>query len=255
MARKSLVVLSLSLLLLLPMAAKADGYEWTGAYVGINAGVAVGKAHTDVTVPYAGAGYFAPSSTQSINGIGERTVHDVGATGGGQLGFDYQWSVLVAGLETDFQALDLSEADRVARDYPCCAPGGYRIENHIDTDWLYTLRGKLGVAVGRVLVFGSGGLAVTNLQERFNFMDDYTAREEGKIHEIKPGWVAGGGIEFAFMDHFSVRAEYLHFEIERESQRENSFSQTCCGPYPATDMKHSVDLQSELGRIAVNYRF
>ena len=257
MARiRSLVVLSTILLLSLPSPAKADGYDWTGFYAGVNSGVAVGDAKTDVTVPWAGpSGYFFFTSARSINSIGDRSIDDVGYTGGAQLGFDYQLGMLLAGLETDFQYFHLNDSNRVNQVYPCCAPESYHIENELNTSWLYTLRAKLGVAWDRFLVFGSGGLAVTDLEEHFRFNDNSGfAREKGTLKTAKPGWAAGAGLEYALMDNVSVRAEYLHVEFGRESQRENTFHSLCCGPDPDR-MKHSIDLQSEIGRIAVNYRF
>jgi outer membrane immunogenic protein len=254
----ALFVLFTILLLSLPSPAKADGYDWTGFYAGINSGVAVGDADVDATVPWVGApgDWFVScfSCARAINVVGKRTIEDVGYTGGGQLGFDYQVGMLVAGLETDFQYFHLKDTDRLDQPYPPYAPAGAHIENVLDTDWLYTARGKLGVAMDRLLIFGSGGLALTDLSDHFRFNDDFGGIEKGSINSTKLGWAAGGGLEFALMDNVSVRAEYLHVDFGKESQRENTFHNPT-GPYPLTRMKHSIDLDAEIGRVALNYRF
>ena len=250
-----LSVVSLILLLSLPTAAKAGGYDWTGMYIGLNSGVVFGKGHTDVTVPNEAGSYFGPTSVASIDGIGERKLEDLGYTGGVQAGFDQQLGPVVFGLVTDFDRFDLNDSDHVLQTYPCCGPSAYQIQNTLETDWLFTLRGRLGFALDRLLVFGSGGIAVTDLKEHFEFTDDFgPAQESGFIRAARIGWTVGGGLEFAIFDHVSVSAEYLHLDFRRKSRVENDFLDNGV-LNTSTHMKHSIDLESEIGRVAVNFRF
>jgi outer membrane immunogenic protein len=250
-----LIVVSLILLLSVPTVAKADGYDWTGMYIGINSGVAFGKGHTDVTARYDPLDYFDNSSIQSINNIGERKLEDLGYTGGVQAGFDQQLGPVVFGLVTDFDRFDLNDSDHVLQTYPCCGPAAYQIQNTLETDWLFTLRGRLGFALDRLLVFGSGGVAVTDLKEHFEFTDDLgPGQESGLIRAARIGWTVGGGLEFALFDHVSVSAEYLHVDFRRKSRVENDFLDNGVLD-PNNHLKHSIDLESEIGRVAVNFRF
>jgi outer membrane immunogenic protein len=57
------------------------------------------------------------------------------------------------------------------------------------------------------------------------------------------GWVAGGGIEYAFADHWTARAEYLHVDFNRRTA-------ITADPY-AFAFKDSIDI----GRVGINYKF
>ena len=65
------------------------------------------------------------------------------------------------------------------------------------TDSVETIRGRAGLALDRFLVYGTGGAA-------FQDFDDF-------------GWVAGGGVEYAFTDFVSAGVEYLHYEFDNDS--------------------------------------
>ena len=112
------------------------------------------------------------------------------------------------------------------------------------------------MAWDRLLVFGSAGFALTDLQEHFHYNDNAgSGREKGTLSKTKPGWAAGGGLEYALMDNVSVRAEYLHVDFGRESQREDTFHIPGGPTFPATNLKHSIELNAEIARFAVNYLF
>jgi outer membrane immunogenic protein len=247
------VAFTLTAALVSSPARASDSYDWTGFYVGANSGFAWGDSDVEVTTPWVPGGYFLFSSTQSINGIGERKLEPSGYTGGIQAGFDWQMGNPVLGIETDVEYFDQEDEDDSFRAYPCCPIDGYQVKNKVETDWLYTLRGKVGFALDRILVFASGGLAVTEIEDEFRFRDTFGARESGSISEIKAGWAVGGGLEYGLLESVSVRVEYLHVDFRRESETEHNFFEG--GSFPLTRMKHSVDLSSEIARVAVNFRF
>lgn len=74
-----------------------------------------------------------------------------------------QASRLVYGIETDFQSFDLRLRRSNSAVYPCCATDFYTINQETDAAWLYTLRGRVGVATGNALFYATGGLALTRL--------------------------------------------------------------------------------------------
>jgi outer membrane immunogenic protein len=97
-----------------------NGYNWNGAYVGVNLGYQWGKTTNWGTEP---------------NGF----------MGGGQVG--YNWQVhpnVVLGLEADIQASGAEDT---------FAP--YKFSN----PWFGTVRGRAGYAMNNVLVYATGGLA------------------------------------------------------------------------------------------------
>src|SRR5690242_6484653 len=90
-----------------PMAPAAPVFNWTGWYVGVNAGASMGKAKTDFN--------GAPFTTGVVGGLGETfpafgfsdTTYPSGFIGGGEIGYNWQISpIWVVGLEADFQGAD-----------------------------------------------------------------------------------------------------------------------------------------------------
>jgi opacity protein-like surface antigen len=66
----------------------------------------------------------------------------------------------VWGIEADIQSLDLSDSHGGKFRYTTNnAP--YNLSTSTKTDWLFTLRGRVGYAFNRSLVYFTGGLAVT----------------------------------------------------------------------------------------------
>ena len=165
-------VLAGSLVCCLGFAADASAQTWQGGYIGGSGGLTIGKADATTTVPSAGD-YFAPSSVTSINENGLFELKPKGYIFGGQLGFNGQSGAAVFGIEADFGLMDLSETDDVTVEYPCCAGTDYTISQTVETSWMFTVRPRVGVAAGNVLIYGTGGLAMTNLTYSAAFDDTF----------------------------------------------------------------------------------
>jgi outer membrane immunogenic protein len=79
---------------------------------------------------------------------------------------------------------------------------GYSNGYDVHNDWNGTIRGRLGYAVDRFMIYGTGGLAVGNVQSS-------TASESA----TKVGWTLGAGIETALTDKVTGRVEYRHTDL------------------------------------------
>ena len=66
-------------------------YNWTGFYIGLNAGYSWGRQENDLVVTATGATLF--SNSDHLNGF----------IGGGQIGYNWQVNQWVFGLEADFK--------------------------------------------------------------------------------------------------------------------------------------------------------
>ena len=145
-----LAAVSAPALVLASNLAWADGYEtvsagpapfnWSGAYIGLHMGGAWGEAQ--VSDPFG----------SSIFGDNIRTP---GPLGGGQLGANFQFGSVLAGIEVDLSAADLDGTNT------CFAVTGFYVSANCrsHTSALGTLTGRLGVAVGaegRTLLYGKG---------------------------------------------------------------------------------------------------
>jgi outer membrane immunogenic protein len=150
-------------------------YNWTGAYVGINAGGGWGRS--DFSAP------FASPSFDVDGGM-------VGAT----LGYNWQVSQWVFGIEGDIDWTNL-------RGSGLC--GGLACTTR--NDWLGTVRGRVGYAMDRFLPYFTGGLAVGNI--------DTTIAGVGSGGSTKAGWTVGGGLEAALWGNLTGKIEYLYVDL------------------------------------------
>jgi outer membrane immunogenic protein len=199
-------------------------YDWTGGYIGINGGWAIGTSNWSafgpplITLPPGVSG--TPGTTGDFNASGGLV--------GGTLGYNWQFGYFVVGLEGDFdgQWLDGTSGH--------CAP----VACETKSTWLSTLRGRFGYAADRVLFYATAGGAIANIEANTGFGTVGTFQSE-----TKGGWTAGGGIEGAFTDHWTARIEYLYVGLQNAS----GFNTL---PGPTT-----VKLNENVVRAAVVYKF
>ncbi len=129
----------------------------------------------------------------------------------------------------------------------------------MSSDWLFTLRGRAGVLVTpALLLYGTGGLAGANVKANNLFTDTFaTANESASISDTRYGWTAGIGGEYALLNGWSIKAEYLYVDLGRTSV--TSTNLTAFGPpaipFPTNVFTHTVDLRSNIRRVGANYKF
>jgi outer membrane immunogenic protein len=159
----------------------AGVHDWSGLYVGVNAGYVTGKTTGDLL----------PNSF-----FGNLNVD--GALFGGQIGFNYQLSHMVLGIETDLDWSGINGSN---------SAGGFTSETKVRT--LGTLRGRVGYAWNDVMLYGTGGFAWGRVGDG---CDACGVQEE--IRTLT-GYAAGAGVEYGITPNLSARAEYLYVHLDR----------------------------------------
>jgi outer membrane immunogenic protein len=216
---------------------------WTGCYVGATAGGVSGRS--DVS--------WAPDfSNAELTGQTAASLRSTSFTGGGEAGCNYQVNTwLVVGVEADGEYTGLGSAKTGVvntTNPPLASP----FTESFSSRWLATVRGRVGVASGQWLFFASGGAAFANstFSDAITFPTGPTnssttaATSSGTI----TGWTAGGGIEWLFSPHWSLKAEYLHVDFgTRSFLGINSQS--------SSTILFNHTLTEEIGRVGVNYHF
>jgi outer membrane immunogenic protein len=235
----------------------AASYDWTGFYLGVNAGGAWSQSDAATTTVFSPTGYFATTSPGAIAIAGAQRINASGFTGGLTAGYNWQASNIVFGLESDFNYLDLKGSSTGSGIYPCCAPTGFTVNSSVSTDWLITLRPRVGVAANNWLFYVTGGLAVGSVKSNFNFTDTFaTAAESASMSQTRTGWTVGAGSEYALMNGWSVKAEYLYVDLGRQSTTSTNLTAfTPAIAYPSNVYTHSVDLRTNIVRVGLNYKF
>ena len=196
-------------------------WSWAGFYVGANIGVA--SARTNIS----SANYFGGNLDSNTTGV----------IGGLQAGYNWQFNSLVVGVEADISAASLNRATP--------SPLGFAgdVFNGNMTA-LGTVRGRIGWAFDRILVYGTGGVAFANLKDQYN-APGFPFPFAATATSFATGWTAGGGVEYALSGPWTVRVEYLHVGFSR------SATDTTSGFGYNFAFKDSVDI----GRVGINYKF
>jgi outer membrane immunogenic protein len=255
-----------------PPAPPPAAYSWTGFYVGLNAGGTWARSDASTTancnVPGSPPAYFCDSTSGAANAAavsaaGSGTITASGFTGGIQAGYNWQGPNLIYGFETDFGAFHLRGSRQGTGTYPVTlvavtAGAPFAVNSSFSTDWLYTLRGRVGVPVSpNLMAYATGGLAVTRLGVSNSFSDNVFfpsgGTESANGNETKAGWVIGGGLEWALANNWSVKAEYLYFDFGKVTVT-GTITNPINGGY-AQGISTSSDLTAQMARIGVNRKF
>lgn len=158
---------------------RAAELDWSGGYVGASAGYGQGTASREFT----GLPFTATEDDLS------------GWLGGVQAGYNFQVGTFVLGVEGDIDWTNIDTAG---------APGALPR----NVNWTGSVRGRAGVAFDRVLVYGTAGLAVAELETT-----SFLGEEDTQVHR---GWTAGLGVEYMLTDALSVKAEYAHSSFDTQ---------------------------------------
>jgi outer membrane immunogenic protein len=198
----------------------APVYNWGGVYVGVNGGYGFGSSNWTSA---------AAASTGSFNTNGFLL--------GGTIGANFQANQFVFGVEADLDWTTLKGSTSTPTTAGFCTGVSCQTANN----WLGTVRGRLGYAFDRVLVFGTGGGAFGNIQAGRNPPTTYDTATNF-------GWTAGGGVEFAFSENLTGKIEYLFVDLSNG---------TCttianCGAAAAGS---SVSFTANVVRAGINYKF
>jgi outer membrane immunogenic protein len=233
-------------------------YNWTGFYVGLNAGGAWNESNPTTTTVFSPTGYFAATSPPAIGIVGNQNINRSGFTGGVTGGYNWQVSNAVLGIEADFNYFGVRGSATGTGIYPCCVLNTFTVNSSVSTDWLATVRGRVGfLATPALLLYGTGGLAVANVKANYLFTDNFaTANESASISETRLGWTAGAGAEYALLNGWSIKAEYLYVDLGRASATStNLITNGGTIAWPTSAFTHTVDLRSNIGRVGINYKF
>ena len=206
----------------------ASVYNWTGFYIGANAGG--GSSHNCWDLTNVGGIAVSPAVAEGC--------HDAtGAVVGGQVGYRWQSANWVFGLEAqgDWANLKGSNTSTPAALAPLVN------QTKIDAIGLFT--GQVGYAWNNVLVYVKGGAAVTH--NKYNGI--LAGITLDTANETRWGGTVGTGIEFGFAPNWSVGVEYNHLFMGKHT---DTF--TFLGVNTRSDsIKQDVDMAT----VRLNYRF
>ena len=252
-------------------AASSEGFRWNGFYLGVYAGQAWAESdiRTDAGAASPDTYFTAANEITSINRLASGSIGPDELIAGMQIGANVQTGKFVFGLEADFGSFNLNSV----------RGGSYLVPNPlnppqfavatvgatISTDWLLTARGRIGwTPSSNLLIYATGGLAVTELRVSNSYADDSPFLGVGGASTSKMlfGWALGGGAEWALTRHWSLKAEYMHIDFGSVSTRgsvncgpASTFFSDCVQFVVPSPLTTSADLSADIARVGLNYKF
>lgn len=186
-------------------------HDWSGFYIGANAGGALKQESTALSVENDRNNYFNPAAIPGVQRTGSFNLDDHGVTAGGQAGYNWQSQRLVLGVELDVNWLDLSTTHGGRFRYTT-DNSPYNLTASDSTDWLLTVRPRVGWAIDRWLPYVTTGIAVSHSKFKQTFSEPpFTpSPEEVSVSRTTVGWAVGTGVEVYLGRNFSAKVEYLY---------------------------------------------
>jgi outer membrane immunogenic protein len=166
----------------LPPVEYSQPFSWSGLYMGVQLGYAGGNTEAS-SGPTAG---FNQSYDYKSSGW----------LGGAHAGYNFQRGNLVYGLEAD---LEKSSQDGNGT-------GSRGFAHSTALDWQGSVRGRLGLAFDRTLVYGTAGWAFGDVKVDKGFAN---------YSDVRNGWTAGVGVEHMLTQSLSARIEYRYTDFGR----------------------------------------
>lgn len=244
-----------------PAAAKqsSGGSEtnWTGFYAGGYLGSNFSRTNTNTSTVFASGGYFTQGEVLAVNNIaGRGQINDSGFSGGAQGGYNYQSGSWVVGIEADFGANKTNKAESRAFTYGGSSATA-NVSDFVKTNWMMTVRPRVGFTWDRALFYATGGLALTDLNYSGTFTDTRNQAIEGNTYkEVKAGWTGGGGMEYKFNRRWSFKGEYLFADFGRVNTSSTSLATLSpTDTYPENPFNRSFRLKNHNLRFGVNFHF
>lgn len=192
---------------------------WQGPYIGAYLGGGFGSNQVSTNVGgVTNTSYFlTPANISSVNNAGTISNNPNAVIGGIQFGHDWVWEKFVYGALFDYGFMPFNSSQTVSKNYPDNS-GQYSLYTSMSTNWLFTLRGRLGyqtVLYWPALFYATGGMAITQLKITNNFNDNSSFAGAGGSHlsENEIGWAGGVGFELATFEHASLAFEYLYVHV------------------------------------------
>jgi outer membrane immunogenic protein len=160
----------------------------------------------------------------------------------------------VVGFETD---INYSGVNLVSNGLAPIPTGGAFVRTVSQTlPWFGTVRGRVGFLVSQPwLIYATGGLAYGRVKSSSitdfpppGSPDDFI----GSASELRLGWTAGAGFEYAIGTGWSVKAEYLYVDLGSINYTDICVESTCGQP---PSFQTTVATREHIGRIGINYQF
>lgn len=192
-----------------PIYTPAPMFTWTGAYIGLQGGYDWNRAST-------------PPYSANVDGF-------IGGLYGG-----YNWQTAtnwVLGIDGSINWSGASGSST--------GPGPLPDANSAEVNWKGLIRGRLGYAWDRFMLYGTAGAAVAGYSAS-------TTNPDGTGNATPWGWTVGAGAEVALTDNVVARLDYSY-------QDYGTFNVTGSGTFGGGGVPVSLKSHTVMGGIALKF--
>ncbi len=210
-------------------------FTWTGAYVTLQVGGGVGRSNFNV-YPFVG---FPAYDNFGFN--------EAGVFGGLNFGYNLQFNQLVVGLQAEYNFAGIS-GNTIA--YPLnTVTSSIRQFGSIDA--------RVGWAFDRLLAYAIGGFAYGDVRNSISLPLSpislpYASDRNYGANEY--GWDVGAGLEYAFANNWTARAEYRYYNWGSKAFYD-SLNYGVAGVFNGYFPGHQTTENLQTGRIGLTYKF
>lgn len=227
----------------------ASVYNWTGFYIGGNVGGGAASSHFDDPCFYC-------SSATPTRGF---------FTGGGQVGYNYQFGHGLVGIEADVNGNSNFKGSVIGGD------DGNAMTVNTKADLSGTIRARGGLVLDNALIYVTGGAAWADVKQTgtefcnrnagcvvggitipVGTPTGITANRSGVVW----GGVIGAGVEFALSRNWIIGGEFLHtMYADKDANIVLASGASACAFNPAANCVVRSQLTTDVARIRFNYKF
>jgi outer membrane immunogenic protein len=219
-------------------------FTWTGFYLGANVG-------------FGGDRFVYPFSAVAVGGgaafAGSFSITSGGVLGGGQVGYNWEFpNNFLLGFETDFDGAAIrGKVTANAAGQIGGAPFAVAAQLGSRINYIGTVRGRIGYAWDRFLVYGTGGFAYGQVNSAVSAAVEAgggSVAISASQNSSRTGWTAGGGFEYAITKNLTVKTEYLYVDLGTN----NILNQTFFG---VVGININQKTTANIIRAGLNYKF
>ena len=230
----------------------ARTYNWGGCYIGANGGGA--ESGSDFTTTVGSGTHLTAADAALVAEGGTSSANGPNFLGGGQAGCNWTSGTWVYGLEGD---VDYFRSNPQVINATATLSDGvtsFTVGQSLTTNYLATVRPRLGVAADRNLFYITGGAAFTKASYTQTYFDALVPSGTGVATGSKflIGWTVGAGWEYAWTDNWSLRLEYLFTSFAGTTNGIGAITDAAGGSNP---FQGSADLVIQTARAGVNFKF
>jgi outer membrane immunogenic protein len=191
-----------------PVYAPPPAFTWAGLYIGGQIGYQWGNLYGTTY----GTGRGNPYGTTYETGTGDQSGE--GVIGGVHLGYNWQVGQFIFGFEGDVEGSNYQGSGFTELSYTL-------VNTHIPTESAQipiegSLHGRAGIAFDRILIYATGGAEFASVATSISLSTLYAGTPGAGFDSqttTRVGWTVGGGIEYAYDNNWSVRAEYRYTDL------------------------------------------